>query len=205
MSLFYSFAYRLGFRPWEQAASHPAAADHIERLFDRVEGGRARPYGGALDIGCGTGHWTVVLARRGWDVTGVELVPRAARMARERVRTSGTSAEIIEGDVSNLSSIIERRDFRFVWDFGTMHGLPLSQQTQTAEGITAVSAVGASLLMLAWAPARRGPLPRGMNREEIAATFSGWRIIDDEPFDVTGLPPPLRRVAPRVYHLQRAA
>jgi hypothetical protein len=34
--------------------------------------------------------------------------------------------------------------------------------------------------------------------------FRGWRIVDDEPFDATGLPAPLRNVDPRVYRFRRA-
>ena len=59
MSLFYRLAYRMGVTPWEHAAEHPAAADHIAALFDREQEGREPPFGRALDIGCGSGFWSV--------------------------------------------------------------------------------------------------------------------------------------------------
>lgn len=56
----------------------------ISGLFDREESGRQAPYGSALDLGCGTGMQAVELARRGWQVTGVEIVPKALRAVRMR-------------------------------------------------------------------------------------------------------------------------
>ena len=77
MSLFYRIAYRLGFTPWEEATQHGPSAQMIAALFDREQAGREPPYGAALDVGCGGGLWSIDLARRGWDVTGVDIVPKA--------------------------------------------------------------------------------------------------------------------------------
>ena len=203
MSLFYELAYRLGIVPWEHAATHPPAARHVEALFDREERGRRPPYGRALDLGCGTAHWSVVLARRGWQVTGVELVPRAVRAARERVRASGTDVEVVQGDVTALRALGIGSGFRLVWDFGTVHGLTPVQRRAVGREIDAVTTADAAVLVLAWAPGRRGPLPRGMSRRETEAAFGGWRVVDEEPFDATGLPAPLSTVDPRVYRLRR--
>lgn len=204
MSVFYTLAYRLGFVPWEHAAAHPPAARHIEALFEREERGREPPYGRALDLGCGTGHWSVVLARRGWQVTGVELVPRAVRKARERARASGSDVRFVQGDVTALRNLGVGSGFQLVWDFGTVHGLTEAQRQAVGREVDAVAANDASVLILAWAPGRRGPLPRGMSRREVEEAFGGWRIADEEPFDATGLPGPLRNVDPRVYRLRRA-
>lgn len=204
MSLFYRLAYRLGFTPWEHAATHPPAVQHITRLFEREERGREPPYGRALDLGCGAGHWTVTLAQRGWQVTGIDLVPKAVRAARARVEKAGVDAEIIEGDVTALRNAGVGDGFRLIWDFGTVHGLSHSQRDSVAREVDAIATDDATVLLLAWAPARRGPLPRGMSRQEIETSFGAWRVMDEEPFDATGLPGPLRHVDPRVYRLRRA-
>ncbi|MGH6915290.1 MAG: class I SAM-dependent methyltransferase, partial [Geminicoccales bacterium] len=86
MSLFFRIAYSVGFTPWEHAATHRPAAEHIAALFDREESERKSPYGRALDLGCGTGYWSVELASRGWQVTGIDIVPKAVRKARERAQ-----------------------------------------------------------------------------------------------------------------------
>lgn len=203
MSLFYRLAYRLGFAPWEHAATHPPAVQHITRLFEREERRLHPPYGRALDLGCGTGHWSVTLAQRGWTVTGVELVPKAARAARARVANAGLHAEIIEGDITSLRELGVGDGFRLIWDFGTVHGLNEAQRDSVAGEIDAIATDDGTVLLLAWAPGHRGPLPRGMSRREVEKSFHAWRVTDDELFDATGLPGPLRRVQPRVYRLAR--
>jgi methylase of polypeptide subunit release factors len=71
-------------------------ADRISELFDREESERQPPYGRALDLGCSTGMQSVALARRGWQVTGIEIAPRALRAARERARQAGVEVRLVE-------------------------------------------------------------------------------------------------------------
>jgi hypothetical protein len=58
------------------------------------------------------------------------------------------------------------------------------------------------LLTLAWTPAWRGPLPHGAGADDIVMALPEWRIVDDGPFDASGLPRPLRRVKPHWYRLR---
>jgi hypothetical protein len=44
-----------------------------------------------------------------------------------------------------------------------------------------------------------------MSREELEEAFPQWNIVEESPFDVTGLPRPLRNVNPRVYRLKRTS
>jgi len=44
----------------------------------------------------------VQLARRGWSVTGVDMVDRALRRARERVEDAGVNMRLVHGDVTAL-------------------------------------------------------------------------------------------------------
>lgn len=203
MSLFYRISYAVGLAPWEAAASHPPAAAHIAALFDREEAGREPPFGPALDLGCGSGHWAVELARRGWQVTGIDIVPKAVARARQRAKEAGVELRLIEGDVTALRAAGVGSGFRLIWDFGTFHGLAPAQRAAAGREIAAVAAPDATVLMLAWAPGRRWPLPRGASRADIEVAFPDWRVADEEPFDVSGLPPPLRRVNPRCYRLRR--
>ncbi|MFZ0487191.1 MAG: class I SAM-dependent methyltransferase [Arenicellales bacterium] len=203
MSLFYSVAYRLGFAPWEHAGTHPPAARQITALFEREERGRQAPFGSALDLGCGRGQWAVTLAQRGWSVTAVDLVPRALEAARTRARAAGVDVLFLQGDVTRLRDTGIGAGFRLIWDFGTVHGLSLEQRQALGREITAVAADDATILMLTWAPGRRGPLPRGASGGDLENAFEGWTVSDEEPFDATGLPGPLRNVDPRVYRLRR--
>lgn len=204
MSLFYTTAYWLGFAPWEKAATHPAAARQIADLFDREERACHPPYGRALDLGCGRGHWSIVLAQRGWQVTGVDLVGRAVNAASERARKANVDVRFLRGDVTALRDAGVDTDFRLVWDFGTVHGLTPAQRTAVGRELSALAAADATILMMAWGPGQRGPLPRGASRTEIEQAFADWKVVDEVSFDVSGLPKPLRNVDPRLYRLRRA-
>jgi SAM-dependent methyltransferase len=204
MSLAYRILYAIGFTPWEQMA-HPQIADQIADLFAREEEGREPPYGRVLDLGCGSGIWAVELAKRGWEVTGVDFVPKALRRARERAEEADVEVQLVQGDVTDLGGAGVGSGFRLLLDFGCFHD-ELTDEQRMEEGREAGAAATpeATLLMMAWKPGRRGPLPRGASPEEIQAAFPKWKLIDDEAMDVPhGAPGYVRRAEPRFYRLRR--
>jgi SAM-dependent methyltransferase len=203
MSLAYRILYRVGFTPWERMAE-PPVADQAAAAFEREESGREPPYGRALDLGCGRGIWAARLAQRGWEVTGIDNVPRALDAARERAREAGVAVRLVQGDVTALQAAGVGSGFRLFLDFGCFHD-ELSDAQREAEGreVTAVAAPEATLLMAAWAPGRRGPLPRGASRSDIESAFPAWKVVDEESLDVSRSPGYVRRAEPRVYRLRR--
>lgn len=201
-ALLYKVIYRLGAAPWERLAELPASRQ-LRALLDGEEEGRQAPYGLALDLGCGTGGWSIALAARGWQMTGIDIVPRALRTARKRAAESGIDVRFLDGDVTDLRSAGVGNGYRLILDIGTVHGIPESKREAAGRAITAVAAPDATLLMYAFRPERRGPLPRGMSREEIEATYPDWRVTDEQPFDLTGIPESTRKDDPRWYRLSR--
>lgn len=99
MSRWYRVLYGLGLTPWE---SDYSLVPQLEGLLASEEADRDAPYGPSLDLGCGTGRWSILLAKRGWKVTGIDVVPTAVRAARERISEEGAEVEILEGDVTAL-------------------------------------------------------------------------------------------------------
>jgi hypothetical protein len=126
----------------------------------------------------------IYLAARGWQVTGIDIVPKALRAAR-RLRAAGVGS-----------------CFNFILDFGAIHGLAEAQRKAAGREICAVTATGGSMLILAWIPAHRGPLPRGMSREQILDIFPNWKIIREEAADVRGAPGFIQRAEARFYRLR---
>jgi 2-polyprenyl-3-methyl-5-hydroxy-6-metoxy-1,4-benzoquinol methylase len=169
----YKLAYRLGFHPWEDAEEQRPFTEKIAELFEREETGREPPYGPALDLGTGSGIWGVRLAKRGWQVTGVDLVEEALRRARERVQDAGVDIRLVQGDATALREAGVGSDFQLVLDTGTFHGLNSAQREAMGREVSAIVADDATVLLLAWAPKRRGPLPRGTSCSEIEAAFPG--------------------------------
>jgi hypothetical protein len=71
--------------------------------------------------------------------------------------------------------------------------------------IDAIAAPGASLLLLAWAPGSRAPLPRGASQADIEAAFPGWKVIDVDAPPADAMPKPMRKVNPLFYRLRQGA
>ena len=177
MSLFYKVAYRLGFTPWEEASGDDETAAKVSEWFDREESGR-----------------------------DVDMVPMALSTARERAHEAGVEVRLLQGDVTSLRAAGVGDGFRLVWDFGTVHGLTPAQRQAVGREVSAVAAPDASVVMLAWTPGRRGPLPRGASRADIEAAYAGWKVTDEDAADVSGpnVPRPVRNAKPRWYRLVRA-
>ncbi len=201
MSLWYRALYALNVTPWE--SDQASLAPQFANLVSSEEARHDEPYGPALDLGCGTGHWTVELALRGWDVTGVDIVPKAIHAARHRAETAHVGVTFVEGDVTSLRKAGIRRGFSFFLDLECFNHLDDSQRMAMGEEVDAVATDGAIMLMLAWRRARRGPLPTGVDRSDLKRAFTAWRIIEEHSY--TGeLPLPLRRISPTWYLLERS-
>ena len=91
----YKIAYAIGFHPWEDAERYKPFLEKITKIFEKEESGKNTPYGKALDIGCGSGVWSINLAKRGWDVTGVDIVEKALRRAQERIKKENVCCALV--------------------------------------------------------------------------------------------------------------
>jgi SAM-dependent methyltransferase len=174
------FAYTIGFHPWEDAATDPEFVQKACELFAREEQNREPPYGPALDLGTGSGIWGIELAKRGWQVTGIDIVEKALARARDRVQKAGVQMRLVRGDVTALRAANIGSGFQLVLDTGTFHDLNAAQREAMGREIGSVAAPNATVLLLVW-PKRRRPLIRGASRSEIEAAFPGWRVISVEP------------------------
>lgn len=166
--------------------------EKLSQTLDREEEGREPPYGAALDLGTGSGIWGVELAKRGWQVTGVDIIDKALVRARERIESEGVDMRLVHGDVTALRDAGVGEGFRLVLDTGTLHGLNSAQREATGREVSAVAAPDATVLLLVW-PRRRRPLIRGATRSELEAAFPGWTVTHVEPSHFS-LPKPMELV-----------
>lgn len=171
MSLWWQLAYMIGFKPWDSGISPP-------ELVSVVEGPDALPPGRALDLGCGTGTNVVYLAQHGWDATGVDLVGRALRRARERASGAGVSPRFIAGDVTRLDELEVGSGYSLLFDLGCFHSIPGAHRDAYAKGATVAAADGATLLLFGFAPGAMRPGPRGVTADELRQRFEGWEMVE---------------------------
>lgn len=199
----YQVAYQLGVTPWERAGE--AGVHQLASLLDREERERSAPYGKALDLGCGRGMHSVTLARRGWDVTGVDVVPKAVKAARERAAAAGVDVNFLVADVTTLSPSEVGKGFDFFLDVGCLHGLNDEQRQAMAATVSGLAATDATLLLFAFQPGKRGPLPSGADQAHIESVFTGWTLVESDAAETAGMPGPLKKAAPRLFRLRRGS
>lgn len=201
MSRWYRFLYALGLTVWEEDSD--SLAPQFHELVASEEASREAPYGPALDLGCGTGRWSVELARRGWQVVGVDVVPKAVQAAQQRAEDTGVGAVFRNGDVTALREAGIDSEFSFFLDVECFNHLNDAQREDMGQEIDALATADASMLLLVWSRARRGPLPPGAGPADLAKAFPGWRIADRQPY-AGELPFFLKRASPEWYRLARS-
>jgi SAM-dependent methyltransferase len=186
--------YRIGFTPWD---GHPIA----QTLQDLVEGTNDTPplpAGPALDLGCGTGDSSIYLARHGWNVTGVDFVPKA--LDRARAKAANLSINFVHADVTKLSQEGIGADFQLIVDNGCLHNMSDDDRDAYVREVTAVAAPDARLLVVAFFPGGRFGV-RGIEPAEMERRFTpAWTLLG------AGQENELDRETPTRYYLfQRGA
>jgi SAM-dependent methyltransferase len=173
----YALLYRLGLLPWDSPEPPSALVAFVAA---------ARP-GTAVDLGCGTGVQARYLAEHGWQVTGVDAVPRAiatARRADPRGTVTWRVADVtVPSDVDPDSRLAGSCDL--LLDNGCLHGLAGDEREGWASTVRHLGAPGATLLIRA-APARRGPGigPSGIDRSALDAVLAdNWSPL---PVPISG-------------------
>jgi 2-polyprenyl-3-methyl-5-hydroxy-6-metoxy-1,4-benzoquinol methylase len=81
--------------------------------FDRIAGADV------LEIGCGMGLHTELMARAGARVTALDLSPTSVEATTRRLALKGLSARVQEGDAESMP--FPSRSFDFVWSWGVIH------------------------------------------------------------------------------------
>lgn len=200
MSRWYSFLYALGLTVWEEDSE--SLAPQLRSLLEREEATREPPYGPALDLGCGTGRWSVELARRGWDVVGVDVVPKAVQAARRRAEEAGVDVAFEEGNVTALREAGVGSGISFFLDVECFNHLNDGQRIAMGREVNAVANADATMLLLVWSRARRGPLPPGAGVDDLPTGKCPSKIVDQEPY-AAEMPFLLRGASPHWYRLGR--
>ena len=84
---------------WEHF-DRPEFATQRTDLLERAL--RLSPKDRVLDAGCGIGIYTVELAKRGYDVVGLDISETFLREAKSASRKARVNPDFIEGDYNNL-------------------------------------------------------------------------------------------------------
>lgn len=156
-ALLFESRYLLGRAPWDTRITPP-------EIVEQVKGS---PPGRALDLGCGTSTTSIYLARRGWEVVGVDFSILAIRQARRRARQAGVTVRSYRADVTDLHFL--PAPFDFVLDVGCLHGLPPEGREHYTAEVRRLTRPGSLYMLYAFLsrPERR----RGISPEEVQRLF----------------------------------
>jgi len=177
-SISFQLMYRLGFTPWDSGVPPP-------ELIEVIEGARRLPPGRALDLGCGTGTTTVYMASKGWQVTGVDFVPRAIRAAGAKAAAARLPVAFLVGDVTRLHEYGIESGLDLLFDQGCFHSLPEAAQPAYAREVGRMARPGATYLLYAFGrqtgERRRRFFPKGVTPDEVRARFSEFELVEARP------------------------
>jgi SAM-dependent methyltransferase len=151
--------------PWDSGISPPELLEFIQ----------THSPGKAIDLGCGTGTNVITLARAGWQVTGVDFVPRAIRTAKQKIKREKIKADLHVGDVTKLDGITG--PFGFALDIGCFHSLPQKGKLDYLDQLDRILAPGGFWLMYGFFnpdPLQPGP---GLAEAEIDLIASHFSLL----------------------------
>jgi SAM-dependent methyltransferase len=164
MSSMYAKATSPADLPWHQP-------DPPQILVDAV---KARPRGGrALDVGCGAGTLSVYLAKHGFDVTGIDVIPKALELAGAHARAAGADVTFVEADALAWAA---PAPFDLVLDSGCLHSLIGGGPARYRERLLSWLPPGGDFVLGHWA--RRHALdwrpigPRRRTRRQLVELFA---------------------------------
>jgi len=84
----------------------------IKAIHERRQPGRA------LDLGCGAGVFSVYLAKAGYQVTGLDFIPKALEMAQALAHENKVSVNWVQADLLNWNPDVK---FDIILDSGCFH------------------------------------------------------------------------------------
>lgn len=204
----YGLAYRLGLTVWQR----PAPPAELIALVEGVAGSSPLQPGRALDLGCGTGTDTVYLASHGWEVTAIDMVPKALAIARRNAAAAGVTPRFLHGDVTRLADIGAGEGYHLLLDFGCLHTLPDDQRGGYVTAVSRAAAPGATFLLYGFGrPPKAAPMHATLTTEEVRQRFgpAGWQLIAAARASADALGIAVRRADDRFelwrYHLRRTA
>ncbi|MCP2255347.1 Methyltransferase domain-containing protein [Prauserella aidingensis] len=169
-------SYTGGGAPWVIDEPQPAVVA-LER--DGGIGGRV------LDAGCGTGEHTLLLARRGHDVLGVDFAPHAVERATELARSRGVDAHFRVADAFDLDRELGAggndgdpgAPFDTILDSALFHVFEPADQRRYADVLHRITRPGAVVHVLALAESEDpGFGPRISDAAVRDAFADGWTI-----------------------------
>ena len=154
--------------PWDRGQTNP-------KLVEAVEGGTIKP-GRAVVLGCGSGTNAVYLAKKGFDVTALDVAPTALMKARAKAAKTKVKVRWLLADVLAPPRL---EPFDFLFDSGCYHGVRRANASGYVKTANRLAKPGALMLIHAGnanEPRHHGP-PRVEETELVGDFANTWDFV----------------------------
>lgn len=143
--------------------------------------------GKALDMACGTGNYSLFLAKKGFKVTGVDISENALAIAKAKSRKAKLKIRLLLADVFSLSLALHDT-FDFILDYSLLHHIPHARTKAYAEKLVRRLEPGGKLLLVCYSEkdsegriTKKGSHGNTMyyrTRKQIEDTFKPLQVIE---------------------------
>lgn len=101
-------------------------------LVEMVESGQVTP-SRALDLCCGAGTNLIYLAKKGFDVTALDVSDKAVEYSRKNAHEAKVEMNLVVGDFLYLP--FRSKEFGFIFDFGCFHHVEVENRIDFINGV----------------------------------------------------------------------
>ena len=147
---------------WELGKPRPILVKYVEKGVILK--------GHALDTCCGVGTNPVYLAKKGFDVTGIDISRTAIGLAKEKAMEAKVNIDFLNESFVSLS--FKDKVFDFIHDMGCFHHVEVEDRPRFIEGMARVLK-DTGVYMLTCFSYRNGPGWNHFIRKQLLGLFSG--------------------------------
>lgn len=130
----------------------------------------------ALDVCSGAGTNTVYLAKKGFNVTGIDISETATKISKRRAEKAGVlkNCKFFSGNI--LDIFLPKENFDFVFDRGCYHHIPKDNKPRFAKIISDSLKKGGKYYLICFSD-KNAPWEKNVSKDEIRKNFNTYFTI----------------------------
>jgi SAM-dependent methyltransferase len=134
-----------------------------------------------IDLGCGTGNYSIYFAKKGYEVTGIDISPTAIAFAKEKANEVNVKCNFIVADIlGDLDNISTKFDFAYDWE--VLHHISPENRRKYIENVYKILNKGGKYLSVCFSVKDPSFSGKGKYRETPLGTvlyFSSEKELED--------------------------
>jgi len=167
-------------RDWEKVYEAEATPWDVgqpeDALVEFIDSGLVKPCR-VLEIGCGNGNDAIFLAKKGFDVTVIDISKRAIEIAKERAKNANVKCNFIAEDATDLKSVPGK--FDFVYDRACFHFIPEEKRGKYVQTVKKFLIKGGYFFLIVSSDKDAVKGPYQFSKEDIEKIFGNdFDILD---------------------------